>query len=193
MVNYIEDGLDKLLKKDLISIILSQQRKIEQDNTGWLDEIRKFNDNISKLEADVKIVKNMNHLLSQWVADLERQYWANAQFSRRECLEIVGIPRSVDYNSLEEKVIQSFEKVGCNIDSSNIEGCYCITEGNDRVIVEFSRRKDCQQVLSVKKYLQKSKMDDIGLTGDSKVFINYSFCPYYRVLRSKSKVLLNMG
>ena len=34
MVNYIEDGLDKLLKKDLISIISSQQRKVDQDNIG---------------------------------------------------------------------------------------------------------------------------------------------------------------
>ena len=82
MANYIEDGLDKLLKKDLISIILSQQRKIDQDNIGWLDEICKLNDNFSKLEADVKIAKNINNLLSQRVVDLERQCWANAQYSR---------------------------------------------------------------------------------------------------------------
>ena len=82
MANYIEDGLDKLLKKDLISIILSQQRKIDQDNIGWLDEIHNLNDNFSKLEADVKIAKNINNLLSQRVVDLERQCWANAQYSR---------------------------------------------------------------------------------------------------------------
>ena len=57
MANYTEDSLDKLLKKDLISIILSQQRKIDQDNIGWLDEIRKSNYNFSKSEADVKIAK----------------------------------------------------------------------------------------------------------------------------------------
>ena len=193
MANYTENGLDKLLKKDLISIILSQQRKIDQDNIGWLDKIRKLNDNFSKLEVDVKIAKNINSLLSQRVVDLERQCWANAQYSRRECLKIVGIPRSVDDNSLEEKVIQVFEKVGCNIDFSKIEVCHHIIRRNDRVIVKFSRRKDCQQVLSVKKNLQKLKMEDIGLTGDNKVFINHSLCPYYRVLWSKSKVLLNMG
>ena len=155
MANYAEDGLDKLLKKDLISIILSQQRKVDQDDIGWLDEIRKLNDNFSKLEADVTIAKNINNLLSQRVVDLERQCWANAQYSRRECLEVAGIPRSVDDNILEEKVIQVFEKVGCNIDSSNIEACHRITKKNDRVIVKFSRRKDCQRVLSVKKNLQK--------------------------------------
>ena len=157
MAHYAEDGLDKLLKKDLISIILSQQRKIDQDKIGWLDEIRKLNDSFSKLEADLKIAKNINNLLKQRVLDLERQCWANAQYSRRECLEIVGIPRSVDDNSLEEKVIQVFEKFGCNIDSSNIEAFHRITKRNDRVIVKFSRRKDCQQVLPVKKKSSKIK------------------------------------
>ena len=105
MANYTDDGLDKLLKKDLISIILSQQRKSDQDNIVWLDETRKLNDNFSKLEADVKIAKNIKNFLSKRVVDLERQGWANAQYSRRDCLEVVGIPRSVDGNSLEENVI----------------------------------------------------------------------------------------
>ena len=77
MANYTKDGLDQILKKDLISIILSQQRKIGQDNIGWLCEIRKLNDNFSKLKADVKITKNINNLLSQQVVDLKRQWWAN--------------------------------------------------------------------------------------------------------------------
>ena len=70
-----------------------------------MDEIHKLNDDFLKLEADVEIAKNINNLLSQLVVDLERQCWDNAQYSRRECLEIVGIPRSVDDNSLEEKII----------------------------------------------------------------------------------------
>ena len=48
---------------------------------------------------------------------------------------------------------------------------------NDRGIVKFSRRKDCQRVLSVKKNFKKLKMEDIGLTGDNKVFLNNSGCP----------------
>ena len=153
-----------------------------------MDEFRKLNNNFSKLEGDVKIAKNINNLLLQRVVDLEKQCWANAEYSRRECLEIVGILRSADDKSLDEKVIQVFKKVGCNI-----QACHCISKKNDRVIVKFSRRKDFQQVLSVKKKFQKLKMEDIGLTGDNKVFINHSLCPYYRVLWSKSKVLLNMG
>ena len=95
--------------------------------------------------------------------------------------------------SLEEKVLQVFEKFGCNIDSNNIAVCYRITKKNDRVIAKFSKRKDCQQKLSIKKDLQKLKMEDTGLTGDNKVFVSHSLSPYYRVLWSRSKVLLNIG
>ena len=140
----------------------------------------------------MKIAKNINNLYSQRVVDLERQCWAHAKYSRRECLEIVGIPRSVDENSLEEKLIQVFKKVGSNIDSSNTEMCLRLWKKNERVIRKFFRRKDYQRVVSVKKNLQQLKMEDIGLTGDNKFFVNYSVCPYYHVLYSKSKVLLNM-
>ena len=58
-------------------------------------------------------------------------YWANALYLRRECLKVVGIPRS-----LEENVIQVFEKIYCNIDSSNIEACHCITKKNNRGMVK---------------------------------------------------------
>ena len=47
-------------------------------------------------------------------------------------------------------------------------------------------------MLSVKNSLEKLKMVDTGLTGDKKVFVNHSLCPCYRVLWSKSKVLLIM-
>ena len=111
MANYTEDGLGKLLKKDLTSITLLQQRKLDQHNIGWLNEIRKLNDAFSKLEADVKIAKNINNLLSQLVVALERQCWANAQYSRRECLEIVGVSHSVDDNSFEERLFKFLKKL----------------------------------------------------------------------------------
>ena len=85
----------------------------------------------------------------------------------------------------KKRLLKFSKKIGCNIDSSKIEACHRNPKIYDRVIVKFSRRKDWQQVLSVKTNLQKLKMEDIGLTGDNKVFINHSLCPYYSVLLSK--------
>ena len=126
----------------------------------------------------MKNAKNVNNLLSQRIVDLERHCRANAQSLRRECLKIVGIPRFVDNNSLKEKVIQVFQKVGCTLIPATLKHVIVfIAKRNDRVIVKFSRRKDCEQVLSVKKNLPKLKMEDIGLTGDNKVLLFIVYVP----------------
>ena len=91
MAAYTEGTLDKLSKKELIGITLSLQNKVEQYTNvknDALEEIRKFNENFVKLESEISIVKNVNTLLNKRVIDMERQSWANAQYSRRECLEV---------------------------------------------------------------------------------------------------------
>ena len=135
----------------------------------------------------------MNSELEKYVTELQRQCWANAQYSRRECLEIAGIPQNIDHSQLEDKVIQVLNKVGSSITSENVEACHRISSKNDRVIIKFSRRKDCQEVLSVKKDLKNLNMAEVGLPENTRLFVNPSLCSYYRVLWSKSKKLLSMG
>ena len=50
----------------------------------------------------------MNSLLSDRLTNMERQCWANALHSRRECLDVIGIPSEVDANVLKEKVLKIF-------------------------------------------------------------------------------------
>ena len=91
-------------------------------------------------------------------------------------MEVAGIPRDVSNENLESKVLEVFSKVGCEILSCDIEACHRLTN-NDRVIVKFYRRKDCDQVMSVKRGLRKGKLEDIGLRGSNSIFINPSLCP----------------
>ena len=70
-------------------------------------------------------------LLQQRVIDLERQCWANAQYSRRDCLEVAGIPESVKQNELEDKVLRIFKKVGCDIPTDNIKACHRVRRHNN--------------------------------------------------------------
>ena len=46
MSKLTEETLDKLLKKDLISTVLSQQTKMDAANSEIMDQIRKFNENL---------------------------------------------------------------------------------------------------------------------------------------------------
>ena len=122
-------------------------------------------------------------MLSERLVSMERQCWANAQYSRRECLELVGVPHSVSDGDFEEKVLKIFDKVGCSIKGNNIEACHRMSKKTGR-IVKFSCRKDCPNVLNAKKELRKLDMKDIGFPEDNPIFVNQSLCTYYWVLWS---------
>ena len=125
-----------------------------------------LNDKFSQLESENVVVKQANSLFSKRLVDMERQCWANAQYSRRECIEVVGIPNSVNNNELEDKVLTVFQKIWCELSPRDLEACHRLRKNSDRVIVNFSRRKDCEQIMSVKDDLKKVIMQDIGLSGN---------------------------
>ena len=182
MAIYTGDSLDKLRKQDLIPIVLTLQSKLEDKDNPVLEEVRKLNESVSQLCSELAVTKNVNDLLLTRLTTSERQCWANAQYSRRECLDIVGIPHEVSVEVLEEKVLKIFGKLGCDISPDCIEACHRVGRTTDTVIVKLSKRKDCQHVWSVKKDLKKLTMEDFELPGNNKLFINRSLCPYYKML-----------
>ena len=70
-----------------------------------LVEMRKLNESFFKLQAEVSVTKQVNTLLSSRLVSIERQRWLNVQYSRRECLDIVGILSEVEADVLKEKVV----------------------------------------------------------------------------------------
>ena len=87
---------------------------------------------------------------------LERQCWANEQYSRRECLEISGVPESVSDKDLEGKVLNLFQKIDIEVHPDNIEGCHWVKSnaGPKKVIIKMSRRKDADKIRRAKKKLK---------------------------------------
>ena len=90
---------------------------------------------------------------------------------------MVGIPRQVDDKHLEAKVLSFFQKVGCIIAPKFIDDCHRLVKNDDQVIVKFTRRKDCKQVLQVKKELKDLNADDLDLPRGTKIFVNQSLRP----------------
>ena len=70
-------------------------------NNEVVEEMGKFNENFSKLQSELSITKSVNTELTKRIVTLKRQCWANAQYSRKECVEMVGIPHQVDDKHLE--------------------------------------------------------------------------------------------
>ena len=69
-----------------------------------LVEMRKLIESFSIFEVKLSVTKHVNSLLSS----KECECWLNTQYSRRECLDIVGSPSEMEADALEEKVVVIF-------------------------------------------------------------------------------------
>ena len=95
---------------------------------------------------------------------LERQCWENSQYSRRECLEITGVPDSISNYDLEETNIKIFDKLDVAIGPSNIYDCHWLkSNGPKKLIIKFTRFKDANIIRKNKNKLKGMNLCSIGI------------------------------
>ena len=87
------------------------------------------------------VTKNVNSKFMERVVQTERQCRANAQYSRQDTFEVIGIPSSIRDQYLEDKVRNIFREIGVNINERDIQMCHRLWE-KDKTIVKFVNRKD---------------------------------------------------
>ena len=95
---------------------------------------------ISKKLSEVRIWIVLLHRL----ANMEHQCQANTQYLRQECVDIIDIHIEVEADVLEEKFVNIFEKLGCNIPSNRTEARHRVSIKSATVAIKFSRKKDYQ-------------------------------------------------
>ena len=86
------ESLLKLSKDDVVRLALDYQHKQDQLLNKINQDLTELSKNYTKLESELQISKSVTSLQRQQIIALERQCWSNEQYSRRECLEISGIP-----------------------------------------------------------------------------------------------------
>ena len=193
-----EAFLMKLNKEDLVRITLDYQGKftnilddLKKDISDFKSDLSELKSDFSKLEADIQVNRNVNSELSERLLTIERRCYANEQYSKRECLEISGIPASVADKDLESKVLEILEELDVPIDPTLVENCHRLPSkgSSKKVIVNSNRRKGIHRILLNKSKLKTFKPESVHLPGETKVFINESLCLYYKKLWPKCKRL----
>ena len=128
MAALTEESLNKLSKTDLVALAVNLQHKMEtmesnlnEKVSNLTEEAQKLNTNFELLKYDFSATRIENNSLNERLIGLQRQCWANAQYSRWECLEITGIPSSVSDKDLKEVVCKAITKAGVDITADNIE------------------------------------------------------------------------
>ena len=137
MNNYVtlSSYIKKISKDEVINLLLDYQNKFEMTLTrintnllGLRQDLSDLKENYIKLDSEFSVARQVNNKLKEHIVSLERQCWSNSQYSRRECLEITGIPVKTNQKDLENTALDIFRKLDVEIDSSNIEELSLVTE-----------------------------------------------------------------
>ena len=188
---YSLSSLIKLTREELANIVLDYQHKFDNSLGSINAELLELKTKFTKMESDLTISRNVYVKLMERLVVTERTFWANEQYSKRECLEISVTPESVSDNALEDKVQGVLRGIDADVDTENIESCHHLKGkgSKGRVILKLSKRKDAEKIKLKKKKLKNIDHKKIGLSSGTKVFINESLFYYYKLLWSKCKKL----
>ena len=147
---------------------------------------------VDSMSAEIAIIKeskqNLNPDIEERIRRIEEEHYEMQQYSRRDCIELVGIPDQIQGKSLEFKSIEILESIGVKIPSSEIQACHQMAD-NKRVIIKFCNCKSAISCLVNRKKLIETNKKDLGFPEETAIFLNESLCPYYRLLFGKCNAL----
>ena len=86
-------------------------------------------------------MKKVNDALVKQLSSVERQCRKNAQYSRRECVEVVGISSLVEHDQLEPTVCRILHHIGVNISGDKIEACHQLSKNRPNHCEIFQQKR----------------------------------------------------
>ena len=181
MPNITTERLEKILDEKLNP--LSEQLK------EALATVKTLNTKIEQTEDTFGMLQEENKALKQEQVSLKAQVLRSAndlkleQYTRRDCLEIRGIPlpedlRVEDTNNI---VLQLSQKMGIPLERNDISVSHRIRSSrasvDPAIIVKFVRREMRERLYRSRKRLKSITTADLGFSVDKKIFINESLTP----------------
>ena len=137
--------VDNLLREELIKELLKFSDindKLNGLNSRFEDFIKKYNE----LNSELLISKNCNSQLLKQITSLECNALNNAQYVRKETIEINPIPQSLPNTALENKVCKALSLNGTTVTPDDLQASHRM-KNKDKVIVKFKDRKQRSKVI----------------------------------------------
>ena len=113
------------------------------------------------------VTKTVNNELLKHVTSLGRRLHSQEQYRRRECLEVVSIPSSIDDKNLQSTVCSILGDIDVVCQSNYIEHFHRIK--GDRTTIKFSSRRKPSEVLNKKEKLKNLDIRKYGLNDRSRM------------------------
>ena len=183
--------LENFSTDELIDEVLSLENFKNDINTKFSELNDCFNDFEEKYEmvnSNLSISKCCNELLLECITQLECNNLSNAQYNRRETLEINPVPSGIADDALEQSVCQALSLTGISLEPDDLHACHCMRK-KDQVIMKFKYRKQKHCAISNCKTLQNKSLDLTQLKFLGKLFVNESMCHENHQLAYKCRQL----
>lgn len=181
------------LKKEMDNANASLKKELDDVVDGMhnmnltFEELRKTKDELDSLKKEHTALKAEKEMLEKYVIDMETEMTQLKQFTRKQNIEIKGMPQEPK-ESLTEIVQTIAEKVEVQLKPSDIDVVHRVptkepTKTN--IIVRFVSRSARDKVLQAAKK-KRLTTSDFGFADASPVYINEHLCPEYKALLGKA-------
>ena len=117
--------LENLSKEELIEKLITVNditSKISDLTNQFDDFLRRF----EVVSSDLAITRNCNRLLTERVAQLERNVVTNAQYHQQKLVEVNPVPPSISDEELELNICKALTLSGHEIKPNDLQACHCL-------------------------------------------------------------------
>ena len=115
--------LENLSKEELIDELIS----VEDISSKLSDLTSRFDDFLRRYEilnSELTVSKNCNRLLTERIVQLERNAVSNAQYHRREPLDINPVPASIGDYVLGNSVCRALSLTSHEVKNDDLQVCH---------------------------------------------------------------------
>ena len=144
------------------------------------------------VSSDLAITKNCNRLLTERVVQAEGNAVINAQYHRRESVEVNPVPPSISDEELELNICKALSLTGHEVKPDDLKACHRLKK-KESVIVKLKCRKLKRRVLVNRKNLRNKFEDLRQLKFSGRLFMLESMCHENHQLAYKCRQLKNAG
>ena len=194
--NVTEQFVDDAIAAVKASILDTLELKIASINEQPSNEIQK--NETKKLWNHVNKLEDEVDELYDRIKDLETALYDQQQRSRRNNLEIHGLPNDILDENLEKNIVEILNNiVEVPINLSEIEACHRLPSRNGPkpVIIRFLCRKRRNEVMENASNVNNHDLTKFGMENNQKIYINNNLSPkmkelsyYCRRLRRDGKL-----
>ena len=181
-----QQNLNNMKKDELIQLV-KQHRTNEEMLRQEIEELRNEIKTIKDMLKEMKEFNPHKHIDRRTV-EIERRLAEQEQYTRRECIEIVGLPEDINGEDLENHVVKTFDAAGVQVKRRDFHAIHRL-KNRKIVIAKLVNRRDAIEILKNKKKLRHLSNDNKKKLKSQKIYVNESLCRPYRQLLGKCNAL----